>query len=54
MNVGPVELLLIAVLAIPTTLVPLLLLYWVVRLAVRHGMRDAESRGAERVGDAGP
>jgi hypothetical protein len=41
MGVGPYELLLLSLLL---GVVPIILLYWVVRLAVRHGVMDADRR----------
>ena len=39
-NIGTPELMLIAAIS----LLPVLALYWIIRLAVRHGMYDAQRR----------
>lgn len=48
MNLGPTELVLIGLVG---WIVPIVAAYWIIRLAVRHGVIDAHRRvpGAERV-----
>lgn len=41
MNLGPTEALLIILVAVPTLLLPLLILYWVFRLGKRMGAAEA-------------
>ncbi|GAB2725900.1 hypothetical protein [Nocardioides pakistanensis] len=41
MNLGPVELVLLGVVGL---IVPVEVAYWVIRLAVRHGVMDAHQR----------
>jgi uncharacterized membrane protein len=43
-GVGTQELILIALVLGAVVLVPLAIIYWVVRLAVRHGSRDRDQR----------
>jgi hypothetical protein len=51
MNLGPVELILILVIAFVPLAVTLVAGYWVVRLAVRDGLLDARRRapGQDRI-----